>query len=87
MPMNTANYLLDNKPDQKVAVISARGEFTYADLKTATASLQARFLALGAQEGDRIGIWAPNSLFWIASYLAALRNGRNCCIICHHPHK
>lgn len=73
--MNTVQYLLENAKDDKTALITPKGEFSYAQLKDATAALQARFVEMGAQPGDRIGIWASNSLFWTAAYLAALGLG------------
>lgn len=73
--MNTAAYLLDQQDDSQRAVITSQGVFTYGDLKAAVAAMQSHFISMGAQPKDRIGIWAPNSMFWIAAYLASLSIG------------
>ena len=73
--MNTTDYLLQLANESTVAIITPKEEFTYGDIKRKVAYLVDKFLSLGAKPGDRIGILAPNSLFWVSSYLATLKIG------------
>jgi long-chain acyl-CoA synthetase len=73
--MNVADYLLQNAKDENAAIIEASGSRTYAQLKAAAARLAGELAARGAGAGDRIGVLGANSLFWAASYLAAMKVG------------
>jgi acyl-CoA synthetase (AMP-forming)/AMP-acid ligase II len=70
-----SEHLLAAGSDTAVAVVDGASEFTYGDLRAAVARLAAQVRASSAP-GDRVGILAPNSFFWIASYLATLATGR-----------
>ena len=74
--MNITDYLL-NAPidDNAPALITPKKERSYRDLKKAIASLVDRFQSIEIQPGERIGILGRNSLFWVASYLAAMKIG------------
>jgi acyl-CoA synthetase (AMP-forming)/AMP-acid ligase II len=71
--MNTADYLLQNADDDRVAIIEKKAQHTYRDLRAASARILGELLASGARPGDHIGLLAANSLFWAASYLAILK--------------
>ena len=71
--MNTADYLLQNADDQKIALIEKRSQTTYKDLKLASARILGELLANDVHPNDRIAILADNTLFWVASYLAILK--------------
>lgn len=72
---NLYNYLLGNAQSDAVAVISAEGTATYADLIRQAEQIASTLVALQVGKGDRVGIIGENSLFWIASYLAILKIG------------
>ena len=73
--MNLTDYLLENVEDDRVAIITTQGRYTYRELKEATATLASNLVLTGIQPGDRVGLLGENSLFWVASYLAILRIG------------
>jgi acyl-CoA synthetase (AMP-forming)/AMP-acid ligase II len=72
---NASAYLLEPGGPGAVAVIDRSGAYTYSDLRAQTASLVASIEAWSLPKGSRIGILAPNSLFWVASYLAVMHAG------------
>ena len=47
----------------------------YRELQTAANELAAGFLALGLEEGDRIGIWSPNRIEWVLTQFATAKAG------------
>ena len=73
--MNTADYLLEHGRDNDIAIIANNLEYTYADLRQASARLVAEMLTRGVGPSDRVGILGNNSLFWVAAYLATLKLG------------
>jgi long-chain acyl-CoA synthetase len=73
--MNLTDYLLEHVEDDRVAIITTKGRYTYRELKEATLALASNLESIGVQHGDRVGLLGENSLFWVASYLAILRIG------------
>jgi long-chain acyl-CoA synthetase len=73
--LNTADYLLQFSDNRRLAIISKGKSYNYGELREACARLLVVLLAIGVEPGDRIGLLADNSLFWIASYLAILKLG------------
>lgn len=73
--MNLADYLLENGEDAAPAVITEDGALTYAGLRAAVDATAAALGDNGVAAGDRVGIFADNSPFWIASYLGILKAG------------
>lgn len=71
--MNTADYLLQNADDRKIALIEKRSQTTYKELRSASARILGELLAKNIRPSDRIAILADNSLFWVASYLSILK--------------
>lgn len=57
------------------AVMSVPDTVTYAELEQRTAKMARAFLALGAGKGTRMALLAPDGVFWITTWLAALRIG------------
>ena len=56
--------------------IATRGEtLTYRDLDRRTAKMARALLASGAGKGTRIAILAPDGIYWLTAYLAAMRIG------------
>jgi long-chain acyl-CoA synthetase len=74
--MNTADFLLAAGNTSAVAVVDGSRTVTYGRLRAAVARLAGVLNASGGGPGDRVGIIARNSFFWIAAYLAALYTGR-----------
>ncbi|MGW5420890.1 FadD3 family acyl-CoA ligase [Streptomyces sp. NPDC003943] len=57
------------------AVVDGRARITYAELGARVERAAAACLAAGTRVGDRVAIWAPNSLDWIVSALGAVTAG------------
>src|ERR1700730_8735744 len=49
--------------------------FTFEELDRLATRVAAAFVAAGVERGDRVAIWAPNSLDWMAAALGALSAG------------
>jgi fatty-acyl-CoA synthase len=49
--------------------------YTYSQLKAQVDRCARALMALGAQKGDRVGIWAPNCAEWTIVQLAAAKIG------------
>ncbi len=73
--MNTADYLLKSSTDNDIVLITPKEQYTYRDLKDAVLVMLDEFRSSGMIPGDRAGILGSNSLFWVASYLAAMKIG------------
>jgi acyl-CoA synthetase (AMP-forming)/AMP-acid ligase II len=71
--LNTSDYLLAAGGDDDVAVVEGACQYSYAELRAAAARLLRALSELELPPGSRVGILAPNSLFWIASYLAVMK--------------
>ncbi|MEU6198213.1 FadD3 family acyl-CoA ligase [Streptomyces sp. NPDC047061] len=57
------------------AVVDGRTRITYAELGARVERAAAACIASGVGTGDRVGIWAPNSLDWIVAALGAVSAG------------
>ncbi|MEV0638718.1 FadD3 family acyl-CoA ligase [Streptomyces sp. NPDC050619] len=57
------------------AVVDGRTRISYAELGARVERAAAACMANGVAVGDRVGIWAPNSLDWIVSALGAVSAG------------
>lgn len=73
--MNASDYFLQNGLDSAVAVVDGDRSIHYGELKAAAARIAGELLKAGVEPGGRVGILGANSVFWIASYLAALKLG------------
>jgi long-chain acyl-CoA synthetase len=73
--LNTSDYLLQFGDESRSAIISQGKSYSYGELREACARLFSALFTIGIEPGDRIGLLAENSLFWIASYLAILKLG------------
>lgn len=71
--MNTCDYLLEAARPGDVAVIDGARSYSYGDLITAAGQVAAHLHALDLTPGSRVAIVGPNSFFWVASYLAAMK--------------
>ncbi|XRQ04704.1 FadD3 family acyl-CoA ligase [Actinomadura welshii] len=61
-------------PDAE-AVVDGDARVTYADLRERVREAAGAFIGTGVEPGDRIAIWAPNSLTWIVTVLGAVSAG------------
>ncbi|WP_328502674.1 FadD3 family acyl-CoA ligase [Streptomyces sp. NBC_00457] len=57
------------------AVVEGRTRISYAELGARVERSAAACMANGIEPGDRVGIWAPNSLDWIVAALGAVSAG------------
>ncbi len=57
------------------AVVDGRTRITYAELGERVERAAAACIASGVEPGDRVAVWAPNSLDWIVSALGAVTAG------------
>lgn len=73
--MNTSNYFFQNANDDDLVLITPKSEYTYRDLRSAVVSMMETLQSFGIKPGERVGILGSNSLFWAASYLAAMKLG------------
>ncbi|MFP1626444.1 FadD3 family acyl-CoA ligase [Streptomyces sp. 5K101] len=60
---------------QREAVVDGRTRVTYAELGERVERAAAACIASGVAKGDRVAIWAPNTLDWIVSALGAVTAG------------
>jgi long-chain acyl-CoA synthetase len=74
-PINTTDYLLQVGQAQHSAIITEKQQVTYHGLKAAIARMAHELLARGVRPADRVALVGANSLFWVATYLAALKLG------------
>ncbi len=70
---NVSDYLLESGADHDVAVVDEGGHHTYAQLRAAAGALAAELSELGLPRGARVGVLGPNTLFWVAAYLAVIK--------------
>ncbi|MFD8572139.1 FadD3 family acyl-CoA ligase [Streptomyces sp. NPDC059639] len=57
------------------AVVDGRTRITYAELGERVERAAAACMASGVEPGDRVALWAPNTLDWIVSALGAVSAG------------
>jgi HIP---CoA ligase len=60
---------------ESVAVVDGDAQLTYRELHQAARGFGAALAASGTEPGDRVGIWAPNSLEWVVAALGTLEAG------------
>jgi len=72
---NTSDYLLARAAPEDVALVEGGERYTYGQLRDAAGKLAAGLAALDPPPGSRVGVLGPNSLFWVAAYLAVMKLG------------
>jgi len=77
-PNSVAEYLLEGKAPERVALRFLKAECTYGSLALRSSGLAAGLLRLGMRKGDRAILISDNSPFWVESYLGILRAGLVC---------
>src|SRR5262245_53761381 len=72
---NTTDFLLATGRPDEIAVVDAGRSHSYAALRSAVATLAGDLASLDLPRGSRVGVLGPNSFFWTAAYLAAMKSG------------
>jgi fatty-acyl-CoA synthase len=63
-------------PDSEAVVVCDQGvRLTFSEMKREVDRLATGFLALGLQQGDRVGIWSPNNAAWVLTQYATAKAG------------
>ena len=75
---NVADFLLEGKPEDCVALRLLGEERTYGELRSAAAAFAHYFDEIGCRKGDRVVLAGENSFFWVGAYLGILRAGLVC---------
>ncbi|MGW4534069.1 FadD3 family acyl-CoA ligase [Nocardia sp. NPDC004340] len=60
---------------EAVAIAGPAGRLTFAELAEEAAAVTRAAIASGLEPGDRVGLWAPNSVRWIVTALGMLGAG------------
>ncbi|MFF0063575.1 FadD3 family acyl-CoA ligase [Streptomyces sp. NPDC005279] len=60
---------------EREAVVEGRSRVSYAELGERVERAAAACMASGVEPGDRVAVWAPNTLDWIVSALGAVTAG------------
>ncbi|MFB7914025.1 FadD3 family acyl-CoA ligase [Streptomyces sp. NPDC056061] len=60
---------------EREAVVEGRTRISYAELGERVERAAAACMASGVEPGDRVAVWAPNTLDWIVSALGAVTAG------------
>ena len=74
-PLNTTDYLLETAAPDRVALVDGGERYAFGQLRAAAGKLAAALAALDLPPGSRVGVLGPNSLFWVAAYLAVMKLG------------
>lgn len=75
---NVAEFLLEGKPDDRIALRLLGEDKTYGQLRSVVAAFAYYLGEIGCRKGDRVILAAENSFFWVSAYLGALRAGLVC---------
>jgi len=75
---NVANFLLDGKEPDRIALWLVDKEHSFGELQHAAATIGRYLLQIGGQKGDRVTLISDNSFFWVAAYLGTLLAGLIC---------
>jgi acyl-coenzyme A synthetase/AMP-(fatty) acid ligase len=75
MPMNAAESLLSTGDDRQMALECGEERLTYAELRDAVRRAAGAWRSAGLQTGDRVLVFAPDSIDWVIAYLSAIWAG------------
>ncbi|HET9654089.1 MAG TPA: AMP-binding protein [Kineosporiaceae bacterium] len=73
--VNTADHLLAAGRDDDIVLVDGARRYTYRELRAAAARIAGELAGAGLPPGSRVGLLGPNSLFWVAGYLAVMKLG------------
>jgi acyl-coenzyme A synthetase/AMP-(fatty) acid ligase len=75
MTMNAAESLLSAGDDGRTALECGEARATYAELRDAVRRAAGAWRRLGLETGDRVLVYAPDSIEWVIAYLGAIWAG------------
>ncbi len=75
---NVAQYLIEGKDPQRVALQFLQANYTYGTLTAHADHVAGYLLAVGARKGDPVLLISDNSFFWVACYVGILQAGLVC---------
>ncbi len=75
MPMNAAESLLSAGDGARPALECGDARISYAGLRDAVARAASGWRRLGLETGDRVLVFAPDSVDWVVAYLGAIWAG------------
>ena len=75
MPMNAAECLLSTGDANRVALECGDSVLSYSALRDAVRRAAGAWRGLGLQIGDRVLVYAPDSIDWVIAYLGAIWAG------------
>jgi acyl-coenzyme A synthetase/AMP-(fatty) acid ligase len=75
MPMNAAEALLSAGDSARTALECGDARISYGELRDAVARAAAGWRRLGLGTGDRVLVFAPDSIDWVVAYLGAMWAG------------
>jgi acyl-coenzyme A synthetase/AMP-(fatty) acid ligase len=75
MPMNAAESLLSTGDDRQIALECGEARMSYAQLRDAVRRAAGAWRGLGLKTGDRVLVYAPDSIDWVIAYLGAIWAG------------
>jgi long-chain acyl-CoA synthetase len=75
---NVAEFLLEGKTAEHIALRMVDRECTYGELASATAAIAGYLMKIASANGERAILASDNSLFWVAAYLGTLQAGLVC---------
>jgi benzoate-CoA ligase len=75
MSMNAAEILLSAGEDDRTALECSDLLMSYSELRDAVRRAAGAWCSLGLQAGDRVLVYAPDSIDWVIAYLGAIWAG------------
>lgn len=75
---NVADFLLEGKPADRIALRLLGEERSYGELQAAATAFAQHFDEIGCRKGDRVVLAGENTFFWVGAYLGILRAGLVC---------
>jgi benzoate-CoA ligase len=75
MPMNAAESLLSTGDGRRAALECGAARASYAELRDAVRRAAGAWRGLGLEAGDRVLVYAPDSIDWVVAYLGAIWAG------------
>src|SRR5690349_14965304 len=67
---------VEHFPDQDVLISVQQGlRYSYAEFHAAVEEIARGLMALGIEQGDRVGIWSPNCAEWAVLQYATAKMG------------
>src|SRR3974377_1824618 len=75
MSMNAAETLLSTGEDHRTALECSDSSISYGQLRDAVRRAAGMWRSLGLRTGDRVLVYAPDSIDWVIAYLGVIWAG------------